>query len=64
MNSWPKLGYGGPCPPSGIHRDHFKIYALDLVLPQQPGMTKAQLLKAMEGHILAQGRLMGKYTRK
>ncbi|MHB8204198.1 MAG: YbhB/YbcL family Raf kinase inhibitor-like protein [Desulfomonilaceae bacterium] len=64
VNSWPKLGYGGPCPPSGIHRYYFKIYALDLVLPQQPGMTKAQLLKAMEGHILAQGRLMGKYTRK
>ncbi|MGC8602525.1 MAG: YbhB/YbcL family Raf kinase inhibitor-like protein [Desulfomonilaceae bacterium] len=64
MNSWPKLGYGGPCPPSGIHRYYFKIYALDLVLPQQTGMTKAQLIKAMEGHILAQGQLMGKYTRK
>jgi hypothetical protein len=64
MNSWPKLGYGGPCPPSGIHRYYFKIYALDFVLPQQPGITKEQLLNSMEGHILAQGQLMGRYTRK
>jgi hypothetical protein len=63
-NSWPKLGYGGPCPPSGIHRYYFKVYALDTVLTYQAGITKAQLLKAMESHILAEGQLMGRYTRK
>ena len=63
-NSWPKLGYGGPCPPSGIHRYYFKVYALDTVLNLQAGITKAQLLKAMEGHIIAEGQLMGRYTRK
>ncbi len=63
-NSWPKLGYGGPCPPGGIHRYYFKVYALDTVLSLESGITKAQLLKAMEGHILAEGQLMGRYTRK
>ncbi len=63
-NSWPKLGYGGPCPPGGTHRYYFKVYALDTLLPLNTGATKAQLLKAMEGHILAEGQLMGKYTRK
>jgi Raf kinase inhibitor-like YbhB/YbcL family protein len=63
-NSWPKLGYGGPCPPGGTHRYYFKVYALDIVLTLKTGITKAQLLKAMEGHILAEGQLMGRYTRK
>lgn len=63
-NSWPKLGYGGPCPPSGTHRYYFKLYALDIVLPQQGEATKAQILKAMEGHILAEGQLMGTYSKK
>ena len=63
-NSWPKLGYGGPCPPSGTHRYYFKVYALDTVLNLQTRATKAQLLKAMEKHILAEGQLMGKYSRK
>ncbi len=63
-NSWPRLGYGGPCPPGGTHRYYFKVYALDIVLTLKTGITKAQLLKAMEGHILAEGQLMGRYTRK
>lgn len=63
-NSWPKLGYGGPCPPSGTHRYYFKIYALDIVLPHQSEGTKNQLLKAMQGHILAEGQLMGTYSKK
>lgn len=63
-NSWPKLGYGGPCPPGGTHRYYFKLYALDIVLPLKAGVAKAQLLKAMEGHILGEGQLMGKYSRK
>lgn len=56
-------GYGGPCPPGGTHRYYFKVYALDAALDLDPGATKAQLLAAMEGHILAEGQLMGKYTR-
>ena len=62
-NDFRKIGYGGPCPPRGIHRYYFKLYALDKVLDSEPGLTKAQLLKAMEGHVLAQGQLMGRYQR-
>lgn len=58
-----KIGYGGPCPPRGRHRYYFKLYALDGMLPLQPGATKQQLLKAMEGRILAQGSLMGTFAR-
>ena len=57
------LGYDGPCPPGGIHRYYFKLYALDVVLALESGATKAQLLKAMEGHIVGEGALMGKYKR-
>lgn len=63
-NSWGKIGYGGPCPPSGVHRYFFKIYALDKVLDLKPGATKEELLKAMKGHILAEGQFYGKYSRK
>lgn len=59
-----KIGYGGPCPPSGSHRYYFKLYALDTNLPLEPGATKDQLLKAMGGHILAQGQLMGRYQKQ
>jgi len=62
-NDFRKLGYGGPLPPSGTHRYYFKLYALDTMLNLPPGATKQQLLKAMEGHILGQGQLMGKYKR-
>ena len=58
-----RVGYGGPCPPSGTHRYYFKLYALDTELNLKPGITKQQLLKAMEGHILAEAQLMGKYKR-
>ncbi|MHC4264873.1 MAG: YbhB/YbcL family Raf kinase inhibitor-like protein [Planctomycetota bacterium] len=58
------IGYGGPCPPSGTHRYFFKVYALDTQVEPAPGATKEQLLTAMEGHILAQGQLMGKYKRQ
>lgn len=63
-NSWGRIGYGGPCPPSGIHRYFFKIYALDKMLNLKPGATKEELLSAMKGHILAQAQFYGKYTRK
>ena len=63
MTAFRRIGYGGPCPPSGIHRYYFKIYALDSLLRLEAGATKAQLLKAMEGHVLAQGTLMGRFSR-
>jgi Raf kinase inhibitor-like YbhB/YbcL family protein len=63
INDFRKLGYGGPCPPGGTHRYYFKIYALDTELMQEPGLTKAALLKAIKGHILAEGQLMGRYKR-
>ena len=58
-----KIGYGGPCPPSGTHRYYFKLYALDTEIKLDAGITKKQLLEAMKGHILAEGQLMGKYKR-
>jgi Raf kinase inhibitor-like YbhB/YbcL family protein len=62
-NDFKKIGYGGPCPPSGTHHYFFKIYALDGEIPLKAGATKAELLKAMEGHVLLQGQLMGTYKR-
>lgn len=59
-NDFKKVGYGGPCPPSGTHRYYFKLYALDTDLNLDSTTTKDQLLKAMEGHVLGEGQLMGK----
>ena len=59
-----KVGYGGPCPPSGTHRYFFKLYALDTTLSIGPGATKKQVVDAMEGHVLAEGQLMGRYKRQ
>jgi Raf kinase inhibitor-like YbhB/YbcL family protein len=64
INDFGNTGYGGPCPPGGTHRYYFKIYALDTVLGSQPGITKRDLLKIMDGHIIDQGQLMGRYKRK
>jgi Raf kinase inhibitor-like YbhB/YbcL family protein len=63
-NSWRRTDYGGPCPPSGVHRYFFKLYALDVGLDLDAGATKEELLQAMEGHVLAQTELMGTYTRE
>ena len=54
--------YEGPCPPSGTHRYYFRLYALDTTLSLAPGITKEQLLEAMDGHILAQAELMGTFS--
>ena len=62
-NSSRRTGYTAPCPPSGTHRYFFKLYALDGSLGLASGPTKDQLLKAMQGHILAQGELMGTFSR-
>ncbi|MBN1548656.1 MAG: YbhB/YbcL family Raf kinase inhibitor-like protein, partial [Syntrophaceae bacterium] len=63
-NSWPRIGYGGPCPPSGTHRYFFKLYALDTMLELKPGVTKELLTRNIAGHILAEAQLMGKYKRQ
>lgn len=63
-NSFRQSGYGGPCPPKGKpHRYFFKLYALDSTLGLKSGAAKADVEKAMQGHILAQGQLMGTYGR-
>lgn len=55
-------GYHGPCPPSGIHRYFFKLYALDTMLDLSSNADKKDLLAAMEGHILANAELMGTFS--
>jgi len=62
-NSSGRIGYDGPCPPSGTHRYYFKLYALDTTINLLPGATKEQVLKEMQGHILAQGELMGIFSK-
>ena len=62
-NDWGRTGYGGPCPPIGRHRYFFKLYALDVMLPDLHLPTKAQLLAAMEGHVLAEAQVMGTYNK-
>jgi Raf kinase inhibitor-like YbhB/YbcL family protein len=63
LNDWKHTGYGGPCPPKGRHRYVFKLYALDRLLSDLHKPDKAQLLKAMEGHVLAHAELIGTYQR-
>lgn len=63
-NSWGRPGFGGPCPPTGAHRYFFKIYALDIELDLEYGAKKQEIENAMEGHIIEQAQLMGKYKRK
>jgi len=63
LSDFGRVGYGGPCPPGGTHRYFFKIYALDTEVGLQAGADKRRLLKTMEGHILSQGQLIGKYKR-
>jgi Raf kinase inhibitor-like YbhB/YbcL family protein len=63
-NDFGKIGYGGPAPPRGKpHRYFFKVYALDTPVNLKAGATKAELVAAIKGHVLAEGQLMGKYGR-
>ena len=63
MNDFGQLNFGGPCPPSGTHRYFFKLYALDTLLDLPQGIRKANLEKAMQGHILGQTQLVGLYKK-
>ena len=58
-----KIGYGGPCPPSGTHRYFFRVYALDKQLGLKAGKSRKELESEMIGHIIAEGELMGKYSK-
>ena len=64
INSWGKTHYQGPCPPIGTHRYIFKIYALDTMLKFDTGVNKISVEKAMLGHIVGSGSLIGLYKKK
>ena len=64
VNSWGRTGYGGPCPPIGVHRYFHRLYALDVRLPEELGNpTKDELLLAMDEHILEHAVLVGIYVK-
>lgn len=62
-NDFGRIGYGGPCPPSGTHHYRFTLYALDRTLSLGGSTTARQLRAAMAGHVLAEARLVGTYRR-
>jgi Raf kinase inhibitor-like YbhB/YbcL family protein len=62
-NDFRRLGYGGPCPPSGTHRYVFTLYALGKRLGLPPGSTRDEVAAAMSGQILSQAQLIGRYSR-
>ncbi|MCO4862537.1 YbhB/YbcL family Raf kinase inhibitor-like protein [Cupriavidus sp. WGlv3] len=63
LNDWQRTGYGGPCPPIGRHRYVFKLYALDVALPDIGQPDKPTLERAMQGHMLAKAELIGTYQK-
>lgn len=63
INDFGRKEYGGPCPPSGIHRYFFKLYALDNVLDLNEGINNEALEEAVEGHILDKAELIGLYKK-
>lgn len=65
LNSFATTGYSGPCPPpNGSHRYVFRVFALDVVSVGPPGLSREEALAAFEGHVLAEGSLMGRYQRR
>ena len=64
LNDWKRTGYGGPCPPIGRHRYFFKLYALDTVLRELNQPSKADLERAMHGHVIEQVELIGTYQKQ
>ena len=64
VNDFGRVGYGGPCPPSGTHRYFFKLYALDRSLDLKPTTTSRDLQTSMQGHVLAQAEVIGRYARR
>ncbi len=62
-NDFKKIGYGGPCPPSGTHQYFFKAYALDSELDLGEGCSKNELEESMKGHVLDNAELIGKYSK-
>ena len=63
INDWKRTGYGGPCPPIGTHRYFHKLYAIDIELPDLKHPNKAKLEEAMQGHIISNFELIGRYQR-
>ncbi len=64
LNDWNRVGWGGPCPPVGRHRYHFRLFALDRLLPDLRTPSRAQLDQAMQGHVIAQAVLVGTYQKQ
>jgi len=64
LTDFRRIGYNGPCPPSGIHRYMFRLLALDCLLDLKPGTSKPRLIAAMEGHVIAECQLTGRYQRR
>lgn len=64
LNDFRRHSYGGPCPPSGTHRYFFKVYALDTKLDLRPSSRKKDVERAMKGHVLAEGEIIGLYSRR
>jgi Raf kinase inhibitor-like YbhB/YbcL family protein len=65
VNDFKRIGYGGPCPPRGpAHRYFFRLYALDGEMTLPPRKTEAELLTAIEGHVLGRAEVMGRYQRR
>jgi len=64
LNGFGGLGYGGPQPPSGTHRYFFHLYALDTDTDMPAGLSRQELDGAIEGHIIEEAHLMGRYKHR
>lgn len=63
LNNFKRQNYGGPCPPSGKHHYHFKLYALDKPINLSTQSKKSDLESAMQGHVIDKAELIGLYQR-